>query len=433
MNVENPGAAHDEYEASAGRKISRRSLVGLVGAAGVGGVAGLVGGRSISPAADATPEALTARLARSESVASTHSALPAGVAAPIPACGHILSIDLSDDPAQTPSDLAVAARELLIEWSRLAQQLAPGAAPGTTAAAGADLRAASLEFTIGIGSSLLRRCGLGARIPRPLVPLPAFDVDRLAPDQCDGDFLIQLGAEDPMRLAGAVQAVLSTLKNRAQVRWSVRGFSQSAASASDAHQTARNIMGQRDGTNNPERASSLWETVVTAREGVGPTRWMDGGSYAVVRQIHIDLDGWFALSLPERDTAIGRSTVTGAALGHSREHDPVELARRDAAGELLIDPRAHIRLSSAQNVAGQRIYRRSWNFDHGPQAEGRRAGMLFVAWQADPRRGFIPIQQALDDGGDLLSAHVKHVGSAVYAVPPLRSGDPYVGHELFGT
>lgn len=416
------------------RAASRRTVLGWAGGAGVGGAAGFLAGRRTPPTAESRPgDASNARLVRAESTTSSSTGLPAGVAAPIPAHGHIIAIDLADSAGENPEERAGTTRKLLVEWTTLAEQLSRRSNPQSPAAAGSDMLPASLEFTIGFGASLLQRCGMQGRQPKPLVSLPAFAVDELVPQKSDGDFMLQLGAEDPMRLASAVQAVLATLGDRAQVRWSTQGFGQSAAAANNPHQTGRNIMGHRDGTGNPDRGSPLWELVVTAREDAAATRWMNGGSYAVVRQIEIDLEGWFALTTTERDKVIGRQTTTGAALGHDREGDPVEFARRNESGELMIDRQAHIRLSSAENVAGQRIFRRSWNFDHGPQAYGREAGMLFVAWQSDPRRGFIPIQRALDDGQDLLSTHVRHVGSGVFAVPPHRPGDPYIGYDLFGS
>lgn len=433
MTPNDPELTAKENQPRDSKSISRRTALTWLGAAGTFGSAGFLGAQLPEILGD-TEKATQqdARLMPAFAEASPVGSLPAGVAAPMPAFGHILAIDLTRAATGTPEGNRATARDLLIEWSALAGDLRRYSDPSTTAAAGSDMRSASLELTIGVGASLLKRCGLTERKPDALVVLPEFADDRLLSDQCDGDFMVQLGAEDPMRLSGAVQAVLSTLRNRASLRWSCNGFVQTAAATDNPAQTGRNLMGHRDGTNNPEIGTPLWASVVTAREATEPMRWMDGGSYAVVRQIAIDLEGWFTLSTPERDKIIGRKTITGAALGHTREEDSVELARRDPRGKLMIDPRAHIRLASPQNVAGQRIYRRSWNFDHGSQGkDGRRTGLLFVAWQADPRRGFIPVQRSLDAGNDLLGKHIHHFGSAVFAVPPLQQGDRYVGQGLF--
>jgi deferrochelatase/peroxidase EfeB len=45
------------------------------------------------------------------------------------------------------------------------------------------------------------------------------------------------------------------------------------------------------------------------------------------------------------------------------------------------------------------------------------AGLFFLAYQRDPRHQFIPLQQRLARR-DALNEHIRHVGSAVYAVPP---------------
>jgi len=156
---------------------------------------------------------------------------------------------------------------------------------------------------------------------------------------------------------------------------------------------------------------------------------MEGGSYLVARQILIDLDGWFGHDARERDRVIGRYTLDGAPLGERTEHQLVDLAAHSPEGGLAIPADAHIRLASSQNTGGARIYRRSWNFDDGHLDGRRRAGLLFLAWQADPRSGFLPIQQELVGKHDALNRFTTHVGSAVFAVPA-RGDDDYVGQRL---
>jgi dye decolorizing peroxidase len=195
--------------------------------------------------------------------------------------------------------------------------------------------------------------------------------------------------------------------------------------ADDPATTGRNLMGHRDGTDNPPLGSPLWRTTVQSRQ----PGWMDGGSYLVAREILIDLDGWFGHDEAARDRVIGRRTATGAALGDRVESQLVDLGARDADGALTIPAHAHIRLASPQHTLGARIYRRSWNFDDGYDGGQRHAGLLFLAWQADIRRGFLPIQRALTQHHDALNAFTTHIGSAVFAVPA-RQNDEYVGQRL---
>ena len=44
------------------------------------------------------------------------------------------------------------------------------------------------------------------------------------------------------------------------------------------------------------------------------------------------------------------------------------------------------------------------------------SGLLFLAWQADPRRGFIPVQRRLVEA-DALRSFVRHESSALFAMP----------------
>ena len=65
------------------------------------------------------------------------------------------------------------------------------------------------------------------------------------------------------------------------------------------------------------------------------------------------------------------------------------------------------------------------------QAMHSDAGLLFVAYQRDPRRGFIPIFQNSAEN-DALGQFTTQTGSAMAAVPPAPSGPGhFVGEGLF--
>ena len=415
--------------------VPRRRLFGWAGAAGVGGLAaGALGERYVrdgqtDDTASAPGSDETDRLAAAEDPADTRpGGLPQGLTERVPAFGRVLAVDLADDVRRSPGQSRRTAADLLAGWAQVAVT-SDGSAGDSVER---DMRPASLEVAYGIGASLLRSCGLDEKRPEAMVDLPSFPTDDLERDRSGGDLVIQIASEDPMRIAAAVQNVVSSLGVGARVRWARGGFRQTLAATRDPQQTARNLMGHRDGTNNPERGSPLWETVVRAREPAGPTDWMNGGSYLVVRDIRIDLNRWFAEPTGQRDAVIGRHTQTGAPLGTRSEHADVELGRRDSTGRLVIPPHAHIRLASSTNTAGSRIYRRSWNYDDGWNSDGTRdAGLLFLAWQADPRRGFIPIQQSLSNGHDDLNEYTNHIGSALFAMLPQAERGQIPGARLF--
>jgi dye decolorizing peroxidase len=58
------------------------------------------------------------------------------------------------------------------------------------------------------------------------------------------------------------------------------------------------------------------------------------------------------------------------------------------------------------------------------------AGLMFLAYQADPRTGFVPIQQKLS-GSDALGTFIVHESSALFAVPAIPAEGGYPGRELF--
>ena len=440
------GPTGDPMEPAVPKQVGRRALLGWTGTAGLAGLAAGVGGTAAALAShdardDQRGRGATApaseqedRLAPADRSVTSRS-LPMGLAGRVPAFGQLLSFDLSRALSQAQARATAIA--FLTFLAGLADQAATASYPRlddsldpqSTGAAGLDLRPASLEVVPGIGASLLEACGLTAQRPKALVDLPSFTTDRLEKALCGGDLMVQLAAEDPLKLAGAVQAVVShargPLGGKVTLRWSRPGFRTTAAAATDLSTTSRNLMGHRDGTDNPKLGTPLWQTTVQART----PDWMDGGSYLVARQILIDLDTWFGHAEADRDRVIGRKTATGAALGDHRESQLVDLGARDHDGALVIPANAHIRLSSAQNVLGARIYRRSWNFDDGYVDGARRAGLLFLAWQADIERGFLPIQRSLIRHHDALNAFTTHVGSAVFAVPA-RNNDDYVGQRL---
>ncbi|MFD3998492.1 hypothetical protein [Streptomyces sp. NPDC058548] len=52
------------------------------------------------------------------------------------------------------------------------------------------------------------------------------------------------------------------------------------------------------------------------------------------------------------------------------------------------------------------MFRRSWSYHDGLRADGTpNAGLLFTAWQQDPRTAFVPVQHRLARG-DALSRYL---------------------------
>jgi deferrochelatase/peroxidase EfeB len=56
---------------------------------------------------------------------------------------------------------------------------------------------------------------------------------------------------------------------------------------------------------------------------------------------------------------------------------------------------------------------------------------MFLCYQSDPRKQFIPIQHKLA-GKDALNLYVTHIGSSVFACPPGTAKGGYIGEALLG-
>ncbi|WP_235489023.1 Dyp-type peroxidase, partial [Frankia sp. AvcI1] len=88
-------------------------------------------------------------------------------------------------------------------------------------------------------------------------------------------------------------------------------------------------------------------------------------------------------------------------------------------GEPVIPADAHIRLAAASTNGGATILRRGYSYTDGVNQETGQldAGLFFIAFQRDPRTGFLPIQRRLA-ASDALNEYIVHTSSAVFAIPP---------------
>lgn len=337
-----------------------------------------------------------------------------------PAALRFLALDLmatggSKDGLRTVLQaLSGTARSLMAgQWSAGADDIA------------ANLRPAGLTISIGLGGTALTKAGLA--VPAALQPLPPFSTDQLQPARSGGDLGLQICSEDPMVAAAAARALLRAAAGSAQLRWSQTGFLRSRDAAVDPDATPRNLMGQLDGTDNP--TGSRLGLAVWVPPGVTPT-WMTDGTYLVCRRIRMLLDSWEKLAVSAQEAVIGRRKDSGAPLTGDQEHDnPVFAATRD--GHPVIPADAHIRLTHPSNNAGATMFRRGFSYDDGMNSTGELdAGLFFQAFQTDPHRVFVPIQQKLASS-DALSKFLQHEGSAVFAFPGGASPGGFVGEKLF--
>ncbi|MFD8419148.1 iron uptake transporter deferrochelatase/peroxidase subunit [Streptomyces sp. NPDC059466] len=399
---------------------SRRRLLGTAGAGGLAlGAAGGAAGYAVAPSAD---RSLPLTSLGADTV-MFHGKHQPGITTPLQARGHLVAFDLA------PGAGRKEAAALLRRWSTTARRLMAGeAAAHDDTDVARDAGPSSLTVTFGFGHSFFARTGLEKQRPVALDPLPDFSSDHLDRTRSDGDLWVQIGADDALVAFHALRAVQKDAGGAARVRWQMNGFNRSPG-ATSRPMTARNLMGQIDGTRNPKPSEPDFDQRVFV-PAAGDPAWMANGSYAVVRRIRMLLDDWEKLSVGAQENVIGRRKATGAPLSGGSETTAMDLDKTDAGGDLVVPINAHARITRPDQNGGAALLRRPFSFHDGFDPDGvPDAGLLFVCWQADPLRGFVPVQRKLDRG-DALSAFIRHEASGLFAVPGGATPGEYVGQRL---
>jgi deferrochelatase/peroxidase EfeB len=401
--------------------IGRRQVTGLFAAGALGALAGGTIGATAASRSGGVPTPtgvpLTDVGARSIPFRGTRQA---GIVAPARPQAHAWVAGFDLVPGTTLDRL----RELLRRWSAAADRLTAGQpAGGPDDAVVAGLGAAALTVTIGFGPSLFGRAGVAAGVrPDALAPLPAFDGERLDPARGDGDIGLVVAADDPLVVSHAARVLTRLAAGTAGPRWAMSGFNAARGSGPDGA-TPRNLMGQVDGTNNPRPTDPDFDAKVFVAANAEPA-WLRGGSYLVVRRIRMLLDDWDTVDTAIQERVIGRRRDTGAPLTGGEERSAADLGARAADGSLVIPENAHMRLAAPAANEGAAMLRRGFSY-----VDGDERGLLFLAWQADPRHGFIPVQRRLV-AADALGRFIRHETSALFAVPGGVGRDGYLGQSL---
>ncbi|NEB82054.1 deferrochelatase/peroxidase EfeB [Streptomyces sp. SID14478] len=408
--------------------ISRRRLLGTAGATGVAlGAVGAGAGYAVASSDANSPEQQAALTSLGADEVMFHGKHQPGITTPMQACGHLVAFDLAAGAGRKE------ATALLRRWSATAERLMAGEASASDDTDVArDAGPSSLTVTFGFGHSFFARTGLEKQRPGALDPLPDFFSDHLDKARSNGDLWVQIGANDPLVAFHALRALQKDAGGAAKVRWQMNGFNRSPGATSQP-MTTRNLMGQIDGTNNPKPSESDFDKrifVPGSGAGANSPAWMANGSYVVVRRIRMLLDDWEKQSTAAQQEVIGRKKATGAPLTGGKETTEPDLDKTHASGDLVIPINAHARISRPDQNGGAAMLRRPFSFHDGFDADGTPdAGLLFVCWQADPLRGFVPVQRKLDRG-DALSSFIRHEASGLFAVPGGAEKGGYVGQSL---
>ena len=428
---------------SQGGQASRRFLLGAAG-----GLAAAMGSGLGMRAAAA--QSLPPATAGQEPFWGPHQG---GIATPQQSHSYFAAFDLT---ARQRSEIVT----MLRAWTEAAARLCAGhtAGPlGTDPAriapdggAALGLPPARLTITFGFGPGLFSkdgkdRYGLAAQRPAALADLPKFVGDQLEPARSGGDLSVQACADDPQVAFHAVRELVRLAYGVAQLRWAQTGFTANTP----ADETGRNLMGFKDGTNNPPSSHSARPTspdvprrldeVVWVTED-GPD-WMRGGSYLVTRRIRISLEHWDRTEVDFQEEVVGRHKYSGAPIGMTGEFDPLGLDRVDNEGNPVIAETAHVRMGAALTNDGAQILRRAYSYNDGASFTAERwppwrqgmmydAGLFFLCYQRDPRTGFVRIFENMAKL-DALNQFTTHNGSALFACPGGVSEGSYIGQLLF--
>ncbi|MFJ1794479.1 Dyp-type peroxidase [Kitasatospora griseola] len=350
-----------------------------------------------------------------------HGPHQAGIDTPAQAHGVFLGFDLADG-----TDRAALGRMMRILTDDAVRLTRGEPALADTEAELAALPA-RLTVTFGFGPGLFQAAGLDDRRPASLEPLPPFAIDRLEDRWSGGDLLIQICADDPLTVAHAQRMLIKDARTFARLRWAQRGF-RNGRGMQDEATTQRNLMGQIDGTANPAPGGDLFTQAVWT--DAGPD-WLRGGTTLVLRRIRMEMETWDVADTKAKEFTVGRTLGTGAPLTGSAESDPPDFDAKDALGFPVIPDFAHVRRAHVSDPR-RKIYRRPYNYDDAPAADGTPdTGLLFASFQRDIAEQFLPIQRTLA-AADQLNQWTTPIGSAVFAVPPGCAPGGWIGETLLG-
>jgi dye decolorizing peroxidase len=393
--------------------IRRRLIAGGALAAGAAGAAVWAGSEYARPSAPAIFGA---------DAVPFYGIHQAGVETPPQAHAAFIGLDLKPEDG---TDIRAVLQAVLKLWTTDAARLTQGTPALADTEPELALRPARLTVTVGFGPSLFERAGLQWLRPPSARALPALPVDRLEPRWGATDLLLQLCADDPLVLAHAIRVLVKNVRTLAAERWRQIGF-RTARGAEHEEVTARNLMGQVDGTVNPVPGTPDFAEVVWDDER--PQPWMAGGTLMVLRRIRMELDAWDELDRGSRELVVGRRLDTGAPLTGKHELDPVDIGMmRD--GIPVIPPNSHVALAHQRNPE-ERFLRRVYNYDERPAAgETSNSGLLFATYQRDIDRQFLPVQRRLAEF-DAMNRWITPIGSAVYVIPPGVQPGEYLGRQL---
>ncbi|TCR62260.1 iron uptake transporter deferrochelatase/peroxidase subunit [Bosea sp. BK604] len=356
-----------------------------------------------------------------------------GIVTPRPATGLVAAFDVvatSLDDLGRLFRLLTERAAFLMEGGE-APTADPAYPPPDSGILGPVIAPDNLTVTIALGASLFdERFGLAPLKPVHLQRMRRFPNDALDGALCHGDLLLQFSSNTADTNIHALRDIVKNTPDLLLLRWKQEGsVPVRPARPGVPPESARNLLGFRDGTANPDAAEAgLMDALVWVQADAGEPAWAEGGSYQVVRIIRNFVERWDRTPLVEQEEIMGREKASGAPLGMTREYDVPDYASDPEGKRTRLD--AHIRLANPRRpgTENSRILRRPFNYSNGVTKAGQLdMGLLFICFQQDLERGFIAVQKRLN--GEPLEEYIKPVGGGYYfALPGVPAkGDHYAG------
>ena len=413
----------------------RRLLAGLAGgAAAVAAFHPAHAATAKGPEDDQVAEAPRSDKAREAQ--PFHGRHQSGIVTPRPAAGMLVSFDTL---AQSPADVERLLRGLTERFRFLmaggpVPELDPKLPPADSGILGPVVSPDNLTMTLSLGSSFFDdRPWLTQVKPSRLQRMVQFKNDALNPELCHGDLSVQICANTPDATIHALRDLIKNLPDLLLVRWKQEGTVPILPPSPDgSHESARNFLGFRDGSANPNSQDrDVMNSVVWVGEDDDEPEWARDGTYQAVRIIRNFVERWDRTPLGEQQAIIGRRKSSGAPLdGGPRESDVPDYAKDPQGDRTPLD--SHIRLANPRTPETQKslMLRRPFNYSNGVTKNGQLdQGLLFIAYQADLERSFITVQSRLD--GEPLEEYIKPIGGGYFfTLPGVRDEADFLGRSL---
>ena len=377
-----------------------------------------------------------------EEMVSPYGRHQAGIVTARPANGLVASFHvLADDPAALERLLRrLTDRIVFLTHGGPVPEIDPKLPPPDSGILGPVVRPDALTITAGFGSSLFDdRPWLAPHKPRVLSRMTKFRNDALDAELCHGDLVLQFCAHTQDTVVHALRDILKNIPDQLVLKWAQTGNVPVIQAPPDAPpESARNLLGFRDGSVNPDGSDAalmdrvVWVGPANARPGEAEPDWATGGSYMAVRIVRNLVERWDRAPLGEQERFIGRFKMSGAPLDRpdGTEHMVPDYAADPDGAITPLD--SHIRLANPRTpeTEDSLMLRRPFNYVNGVLRNGQLdQGLLFIAWQSNLERAFITVQNRLN--GEPLEEYLKPVGGGYFFAPPgFVEDDGYLGQTL---